>query len=79
MRSRGKNGKLPSEEMSLSVKSIASWSWGRLRQNLIFLNWTLQIREEVERVSTFAIPRFSIAGILCPIQRRRQRSISIQL
>jgi hypothetical protein len=66
MRSRGKNGKLPSEEMSLSVKSIASWSWGRLCQNLIFLNWTLRMREEVEKDKYLRNTQIFNSGNLVP-------------
>lgn len=60
---RGKKGKFPRREMELSVKSIASWSYLLLIKNC----------RAGEKKPTFAIPKFSIAGILCPTRLKTQK------
>lgn len=52
--------------MSLSVKSIASWSYTKSK-------WVNHQSSKKEgRGLTLATPKFSIEGILCPIQRLKK-------
>lgn len=68
---RGERGKLAMAVMSLSVKSIASWSYSAPAQPLC-LSMLRVPREENEGQGrsgskpTFAAPKFSIAGNLWP-------------
>lgn len=66
VRRRGKWGKFAREEMSLSVKSIASWSYPDTTMS-IYLP-----KRRKKGGLTLAIPKFSIEGILCPIQRLKK-------
>ena len=69
--SRGERGKLDMAIMSLSVKSIASWSYSAPAQPLCLS--ILRVPREKKggqgrsgSKPTFAAPKFSIAGILWP-------------
>ena len=68
--SLGDSGKFDSVVISLSVKSIASWSYKSfLLSHALSLSLRAFKREQVrdKKKQTFATPRFSIAGILWPM------------
>lgn len=75
---RGKKGKFPREVMELSVKSIASWSCCEKNMSMSLGTSRSKTRKGPP---TFAIPKFSIAGILCPTRlehTKRYQSSSFQ-
>lgn len=74
VRNRGESGKLERAVMSLSVKSMASWSYSKYCSAAMFSVQPCTHAEGREykgrrggRRQTFATPKFSIAGILCPV------------
>lgn len=82
VRSRGEKGILEMETMSLSVKSIASWSWTHRSRQSPARSSVGRVRGELlphQMLLTRATPRFSSAGILCPICRFPIGSISTEL
>lgn len=75
---RGESGKLPSTWISLSVKSMASWgcSGDQISKLHELVIWSKRAtssrtssrgRTKRREKLTPATPKFSIAGILCPI------------
>ena len=71
VRRRGHSGKLVMAGMSLSVRSMASWSWEG--QNVSHSSPFCRRVDRKQRPVymstirlTFARPKFSMAGILCP-------------
>lgn len=69
---RGERGKLERVLMSLSVKSIASWSY--IKSVSIEKRLCLGY---IGGLKTFATPRFSIAGILWPADSRKLISMEL--
>lgn len=70
---RGERGKLPKILMPLSVKSIASRGCSRSTGGECQQGKSRHIRankEVVGEIRTPATPRFSMAGILCPVFAR---------
>ena len=64
MRIRGDSGKFPNTCISLSVKSMASCGYSSMSSQRKVAN---RIPRVCCEVLTPATPRFSMAGILCPV------------
>ena len=77
---RGERGKLERVLMSLSVKSMASWSYSKNSISPALLpSFFLGKKGGGTRERTLATPRFSIAGILWPVVPQKMISMELDL